>query len=512
MSRCFPFPPPGYELRLRSEHKDLLKKEKHKAKKHKKEATDGGERERKEKDRIHKKDKHKKKHKREKYKDRRKNKEGDKDKGQEGHANNTGISTGKLLPQSVESLAVAGSEEKERTSVGRVNEKSGQIGQHNHANEKWKDKTRVLNGKNPQGGPSEKHSTGIHGSNRAGLQQESAAAQQKHGIAPSTNAARRTEQVDQQSDCSSHSVYGKSDSISTKRMTEKKNGSTNNFHSKVDKQLVGGKTEAVQGNAKIKQVKANHQKGVIHGDRGHDVNNKAFKDRGKAHNVKKRKAKDGNESKIKEKRSAGHEQKREELDGHGTRKNHIHEMDSSHLNGNQFSSDAVKKRKDLSAKSSLHEHSMRRTKMPRMSPANHLRVNEETLKNSQGTAPSSTLPVGATPCKADMLLDNNECYNNSNTGPHHLEEHKSAVSSSSYDSREVSLTPPHPDTKYLSQVYSIPAVGDCSEFIDQDWLFSGDHVHQKSTILEAAKPLQVWSEAKPIDSADVIAMPYVVPL
>ncbi|BAT06340.1 Os08g0525900 [Oryza sativa Japonica Group] len=26
MSRCFPFPPPGYEAKPRSEHNDLLKK------------------------------------------------------------------------------------------------------------------------------------------------------------------------------------------------------------------------------------------------------------------------------------------------------------------------------------------------------------------------------------------------------------------------------------------------------------------------------------------------------
>ncbi|CAM0911910.1 unnamed protein product [Alopecurus aequalis] len=550
MSRCFPFPPPGYEGKPRSEHKDLLKKEKHKPKKHKKERTDGGKREGKEKDRDHRKDKHKKKkkkNKREKHEDRRKRKERDKEKqnleqetqrnddldnrrpkqivhnesaknskhrdelasqitGQEGHANNTGSSTGKLLPQSVKSFGLVGSEEKERSSVSRVSEKSGKIGQHNHAGEKEKDKTRALNGTNLQVGAAENPSTHIHGGNGVGLQQESskgviattAATQRKHMIIPSANAAQRTKQADQHSDVSSHSAYTKSDSMSNKQMTEKKNGGTNNFHSRMDKQIVRGKNGEDQGNARIKEVKAKHQKGVKDGARGHVV--------------KKRKARDGNERKVREKRRVGHEQKRKELDGHGTRKNHIHEMDSAHLNGNKFTSDDVKKRKDLNAKSSLHEHSMRMTKMPRTSPVNHLRVNRETLKHFEGTAPSSKLPVDTNPCVVDMLQDNKECYNNGIAGPNYPEEHKSSVSSSSYVSSQLSLTPPHPDTKYMSQVYSIPAVDDCSGYIDQDWLFPGDRTHQKSRALEAAEPPQVWSEAQPIETADVVAMPYVVQL
>jgi len=81
MSRCFPFPPPGYEATPRREqqHKDLLRKGKHKEKKHRKEKGrgQGG---RKEKDRDHKKDKHSKKHKREERRGRRNNKDRDKDK------------------------------------------------------------------------------------------------------------------------------------------------------------------------------------------------------------------------------------------------------------------------------------------------------------------------------------------------------------------------------------------------------------------------------------------------
>jgi RNA binding exosome subunit len=279
--------------------------------------------------------------------------------GQEGHVNNTGSNTGKLLPRSVESFGVVGSKDKERTSVSRVNEKSGQLSQHNHATEKGKDKTRVLNVMSPQVGPAERHSTGIHGSNVVGLLREiskgvpatTAAAQQKRSIAPSADASQLTEQVDQHSDGSSHSAYGEGDSMSTKQMIEKKNGSSNNFHSRMDKQLLRGKNGEVQGNAKIKEVKANHQKGFKDGDRGQNVDHKAVQGRARDHNAVK--ARDGNKGKVNGK-SATHKQKREELVGHGANKNYIHEMDLAHLNGNKFTSDDAKKRKDLHTNSSLH--------------------------------------------------------------------------------------------------------------------------------------------------------------
>lgn len=537
MSRCFPFPPPGYEAKPRSEHTDLLKKENHKAKKHKKEKTDGGKRERKEKDRGHREDKHKKKHKRKKHKDRREKKERDKDKrpnlelgsrknddldnrrpkqivhneavkyskhkdelatqitGQEGHANHAKSNTGKLLPRSIESFGVVGSKEKERTSISRVNGKSRPIAQHNHASEKGKNKTRILNGTSLQPGSAKKRSTGIHGSSGVGLQQENSkgilvtttASEQKCRITPSANAAQRTEQVGQHPGGSSHSAYGKTDSVST------------NFHFGMDKQSARGKSGADQGIAKVKEAEANHQKSVKDGDGSHDANQKVVKDRDRDRNVKKRKAKDGNEGKDREKRSAIDEQKCRELDGHEASKNYTHGlMDSAHLNGNKFTSDDVKKRKGLNANSPLHDHSMPMTKMPRTSPANHLCVNEEMLKHSQGTA--HTLQVGTNPCEADMHEDS--------------KEHNSAVSPSSYGSSEISMTPPHPDTKYLSQVYSVPAADDRSEYVDQDWLFSGDCVcvHQKTTKFEAAEAPQVWAEAQLIDSVDVVALPYVVPL
>lgn len=231
MSRCFPFPPPGYEAMPRREkqHKDLLKKEKHKEKKHRKE-KDRGKGERKEKDGDHRKDKHNKKHKREKHRDRRNNEDRDKDKkqslrqdteknykhgnrkpeergkneavkditptdeliartlGQEGDANHKCGNNISLLPQSTDSICVTGSKEKERNSLGRMVKKSEEATQCNHGMVQKSDnivrtnkkgmargvdsKTKIKNGKSLQVGSAEMHSRRKHSCNGVDIWQD----------------------------------------------------------------------------------------------------------------------------------------------------------------------------------------------------------------------------------------------------------------------------------------------------------------------------------------------------
>lgn len=76
----------------------------------------------------------------------------------------------------------------------------------------------------------------------------------------------------------------------------------------------------------------------------------------------------------------------------------------------------------------------------------------------------------------------------------------------------VSRKPPHPDSKYLSKVLSVPKMDEWSEFDDQEWLFaSHDSRNPKVGATGVAEELQVWSEALHIESADVVALPYVIP-
>ncbi|KAL7172813.1 hypothetical protein ACSBR2_032313 [Camellia fascicularis] len=73
---------------------------------------------------------------------------------------------------------------------------------------------------------------------------------------------------------------------------------------------------------------------------------------------------------------------------------------------------------------------------------------------------------------------------------------------------EASVKLPHPDYKYLSQILSVPEVAELSDFDDQGWLFSSD---TKASSFEVDGTPQVWAEAFRIESADVTALPYVIP-
>ncbi|XP_055813571.1 uncharacterized protein LOC129883046 [Solanum dulcamara] len=78
---------------------------------------------------------------------------------------------------------------------------------------------------------------------------------------------------------------------------------------------------------------------------------------------------------------------------------------------------------------------------------------------------------------------------------------------------ETSKRPPHPDSKYLNQILSVPKMDEWSGFDDQEWLFGSKStlVRKPDVCLDEVKDHRVWSEALRIESADVYALPYVIP-
>lgn len=73
---------------------------------------------------------------------------------------------------------------------------------------------------------------------------------------------------------------------------------------------------------------------------------------------------------------------------------------------------------------------------------------------------------------------------------------------------------PHPDSKYLSQILRVPKLEECSDFDDQEWLFSGKILQSKKMEMDSEGfdgMMQVWAEAVPVKSADITALPYVIP-
>lgn len=79
---------------------------------------------------------------------------------------------------------------------------------------------------------------------------------------------------------------------------------------------------------------------------------------------------------------------------------------------------------------------------------------------------------------------------------------------------EVSRKLPHPDSKFLSEVLTAPKMGEWSDFDDQGWLFQSSKSQSKKPkvgSLGVDETLHVWSEALRIESADICALPYVIP-
>lgn len=79
---------------------------------------------------------------------------------------------------------------------------------------------------------------------------------------------------------------------------------------------------------------------------------------------------------------------------------------------------------------------------------------------------------------------------------------------------EASAKPPHPDSKYISQVYSVPKVDEWSDFDDQEWLFGSSHWQGRTPAVKSSEvedTLQVWAEAVHIKPADIFALPFVIP-
>ena len=80
---------------------------------------------------------------------------------------------------------------------------------------------------------------------------------------------------------------------------------------------------------------------------------------------------------------------------------------------------------------------------------------------------------------------------------------------------EPSVKPPHPDSKYLSQILCVPKMVERSGNDDQEWLFNSNCLESKNPKVESSSGSEgtheVWAEALQIESADMLALPYVIP-
>ncbi|CAL9135945.1 unnamed protein product [Musa acuminata var. zebrina] len=163
-----------------------------------------------------------------------------------------------------------------------------------------------------------------------------------------------------------------------------------------------------------------------------------------------------------------------------------------------------KKRKELEMNGLVHENNLLTNKFQRTT-ASDLLANGKIVNLSHNAC--SSMSSGA--------------LNDSKAGKHpvdkkeHITKDIKAAQPSSDGLRHpavMHMKLPHPDSKYLDEMYSVPKMDDYPEYDDQDWLFCRSHLHSNPrTKLEADERPQVWAKAIRIGSENVVALPYVIP-
>ncbi|XP_008794649.2 DEAD-box ATP-dependent RNA helicase 42 [Phoenix dactylifera] len=609
MSRCFPFPPPGYEKKPRSDNVDLLAKEKNKEKKHKKEKRDKENREGKEKkDKDRSKDKHReKKDRKEKHKDKKKDKDKDKSRLSENrgteeqteghHADRFGECnpkaeegenfkfTGELARRIKDEEKGAASRMVENftSSIQRTNEKSNTVTvvekKRVAGNEMVSNPVGTMQRRNdgmghPQNNfpsPLQRRIEGI--GSRTAMQKERSASNEVVANSISSGQRGNTGMV-RPAENSANSIQRRYEGPCIATASEKERGTSNKIFSKssvtvqrphdgmgrsadslsglsgsIQRKIDGvglatamekegrkgneiipnhiiaeqrrndgiGKSVAkdadkkIEGKEKIKERGVYDEKGEKHKDQNRDEKNKG-KDQDRHHEKEKKK------EKIREKGEHKHKEQQKRRDS--GKKSQIDSLNMKPLapqkdNDKRSGTDVnTKKRKDFEMNGFLHEIDVRPNKFSRAVPSSHLPMeNGRTVGLSPvATSCSSINPGVINNAMAERVLEIKDQKINDIVEAKTPSADWSLVPIGTSEKAKAFLKPPHPDAKYLSQIYSVPKMEEWPESDDQEWLFSSNHVRPKHKMkFEVDETPQVWAQALRIESADAIALPYVIP-
>ncbi|XP_039687512.1 myb-like protein X isoform X5 [Medicago truncatula] len=195
-----------------------------------------------------------------------------------------------------------------------------------------------------------------------------------------------------------------------------------------------------------------------------------------------------------------------------TKRKEINSNGVLHAHGNSIIGDNLKKRKEIDSNGVLHAHDSRPSMLPGPSSSHPFTENGRILEPCQiSPINASDGPAAAT----NVKVENKDRKINGI-----IEVPTSVVSPNKIPTATVPANPvikvpkPHPDTKYISQVYSVPKANEWSDFDDQEWLFGSNHSQERKPVVKSSEvvdTLQVWAEAVHIEPADVFALPYVIP-
>ncbi|KAK4353961.1 hypothetical protein RND71_026155 [Anisodus tanguticus] len=540
MSRCFPFPPRGYEKKLRTEEGDLLKEEKRKEKKHKKEKKDKEKREGKEKrdkersdgkhrEKKEKKDKHRDK--KEKHKDKKKDKDKDKEKSSISEETRVAIPPG-------------------ASSGGKLHERDEHKDRHISS-----EKAKLPNQFHVQHGEKPFKTTSlpaVEAEDSKFVQELGRRIRDEEKGAQSQLAERFPVEWkrDEKTDRVGIKVVGN-------LAEDKEKGSDNN---KMDVQAFRGEHK-VGANAipsSFSTMAKSNYEGI---PRPLEENvGKTREEKQKPKERRDNKPREKNKDKEREKHSHGKqkdeekEKRKEDKAKDKSEHKKIQEDKSKDNKKNDFvvlsnnnklplvskeniagtvTEGIVKKRKNVESNGFLHESEVRPAKLLRPSSSQQPTQNGKKLDTHPKADLFSSIKQGVA---TDTKVENKEHKLNGSIEGQPLFSVKAKVADQiaeaskkppvSVKARASSVIPgadqiaeaskrPHPDSKFLSQILSVPKMDDWSGFDDQEWLLSGSkRTPAKDAEMrpdEVDTEYCVWSEALQIDSADVCALPYVIP-
>ncbi|KAJ6797876.1 TRAF3-interacting protein 1-like [Iris pallida] len=173
-----------------------------------------------------------------------------------------------------------------------------------------------------------------------------------------------------------------------------------------------------------------------------------------------------------------------------------------------------KKRKGIEINGFLHEIDERPNKLSKTTASSSCPVveNGRTLKLSHITSRPSLELDAINKTKAELVLGNKETKANgkAEANPPSVVL-RPPVAVVEGQSGKVSSRPNHPDAKYLINVYSVPEMAEWPEYDDQGWLFLGKNPEPLKKLMDDAILAEVWAKGSQIESADVFALPFVVP-
>lgn len=559
MSRCFPFPPPGYERKTITDDPDLLKKEKHREKKHKKEKRDKEKKEGKEKREKERSDeKHReKKDKKDKHKDKKKDKEKHRDKDK--HKTDSFPADEKRLvrvpgPQIPVPSETSKDRANNRSAVlvekrvpGLSASQNGECGAKNshvapetqsikYATEMgWRstdDEKRTISQMPDRNVGTERKKDGLV--NFVGKSPGSVV----DGMERSKEKASLDRRTNERAVSGDTRFSGSVQAPNSVGMVQNRVGISRPMERKIDQRMEGkGRNREKEGDdGKVEKRKENDR------EKPTTKENEREKERRKEDTVKA--TMPTSEQKHIELSRMEHGSKNHMLKSgvkDGSKKDFSGTQNSGLQNmprPSNHSSGAVNnpgKRKGIGLNGIHDEHISGPNKLARTTTSTHPSVMEngrsmEACQSSAALAPATQrLPLTA---KVDPTLAPNDTQrlpqpvnmnikvdakerkiNGMITQP---SSQSTAKAERKPDASFATARPPHPDTKYLGQILSVPKLDEWSGFDDQEWLFSSSHSSEtrKKPAVESSgddNTPQVWAKALWLEPVDIHALPYVIP-